>query len=336
MVLWRGVEVAFRAHVNSRFVSGRVAVSVCFFLLGMLLAAPSGWAQEVGHYVPGVANIRDFTMPPKGCYYVQYNSFYSSDTFKNSNGIKVDTVTIGDTIIMVELDVDVFSITPTLICNTGLKVLGAEYAFYAALSVANSSLGATLTIRDQGLTVNESQVAFGDLYLQPLWLGWRGKRYDLSAGYGFYAPLGQYTPRARDNVGLGFWSHEFRGSGTYYVTEKRTTALMLTVNYELNADRKQGFDLKPGDYIAAEWGLSQYLSERLEVGFAGSHIWQITDDTGADRRNTVHDRVHGMGFQAGYWPIKQKLNLTGRLLWEFGARDRLEGTWLNIALTYIF
>ncbi|MEE9568092.1 MAG: hypothetical protein V3W37_01800 [Candidatus Binatia bacterium] len=43
-----------------------------------------------------------------------------------------------------------------------------------------------------------------------------------------------------------------------------------------------------------------------------------------------------MGFQVSYWPIAKKLNLAGRVLWEFEARDRLEETWSTITLTYIF
>jgi hypothetical protein len=32
----------------------------------------------------------------------------------------------------------------------------------------------------------------GDMFVQPLWLGWNSKHWDFALGYGFYAPLGRY------------------------------------------------------------------------------------------------------------------------------------------------
>jgi hypothetical protein len=54
----------------------------------------------------------------------------------------------------------------------------------------------------------------GDLFVQPLWLGWGGARYDLSLGLGLYAPIGEYDEDADDNIGLGFWTGQIPGPDT--------------------------------------------------------------------------------------------------------------------------
>jgi hypothetical protein len=46
-------------------------------VLYMLLGGASGVsAGELGHYAPGLMNIRDFFVPEPGFYYAQYNYFY--------------------------------------------------------------------------------------------------------------------------------------------------------------------------------------------------------------------------------------------------------------------
>ncbi|MGH8569591.1 MAG: hypothetical protein ACREXU_16690 [Gammaproteobacteria bacterium] len=82
-------------------------------VLSMLLGGAGGVsAGELGHYAPGLMNIRDFFVPEPGFYYAQYNYFYSTDTLKNRNGDEVKSLTrsgpLGTTTASVDVDVDVF------------------------------------------------------------------------------------------------------------------------------------------------------------------------------------------------------------------------------------
>jgi len=305
-------------------------------ILTFLIMNPPVCAQEVGHYVPGVANIRDFAVPPPGFYYEQFNVYYGSDTFKNRNGRSLDSVTIGNRTIELDIDVDIFAIVPTLIWVSPFKLLGADYAAYIAPPLGSTSVGAALNAREFGREVDDSQFGIGDLFVQPLWLGWHGERFDVSLGYGVYAPTGKYDAGDRDNIGLGFWTNQFQLSGLFYVDKLKATAIMLAVTYEIHSN-KDGVDITPGDSVSFEWGISQYLSERLEVGVAGYSTWQVENDSGSDVVfRGVKDQVHAAGGQISYWPLKEKLNIAIRHLREFEAHARFQGSLTTLTLTYIF
>jgi hypothetical protein len=106
--------------------------------------------------------------------------------------------------------------------NTGFKILGADYGMYASLPFGGPSVQAALALGpDLGLEVDESAFALQDLFVQPLWLGWRWPNADLSVGYRFYAPSGRFEQGDPDNLGLGFWTHQFQLGGAYYFLKTR-------------------------------------------------------------------------------------------------------------------
>jgi hypothetical protein len=86
----------------------------------------------------------------------------------------------------------------------------------------------------------------GDLFVQPLWLGWTLTHWDVAFGYGFYAPTGKYdtttrplpggatvTTAAADNIGLGFWTHQLQGAVTWYPWAHKATAVITVLTYEI-------------------------------------------------------------------------------------------------------
>ena len=121
------------------------------------------------------------------------------------------------------MDVDAYAFAPTLIWVSPYEVFGAKYGAYVSLTLSNTSVGASLsTAAGSGRGAEESQFGLGDLFVQPLWLGWAREHWDFALGYGFYAPTGKYdtetvtlpivgplTSAAADNLGLGFWTHQF-------------------------------------------------------------------------------------------------------------------------------
>ena len=52
------------------------------------LAACAAHAAEIGHYAPGVVNIRDFAMPEPGLYGVLYTYYYSTDRLNDAEETK--------------------------------------------------------------------------------------------------------------------------------------------------------------------------------------------------------------------------------------------------------
>jgi hypothetical protein len=318
-------------------------------------------AGETGHFAPGVPNIRDFAVPEPGFYGVLYNYLYTTDRLNDRNGNEVDSVFINPgpgpgVTLDLAVDVDVYAIAPTFIWVSPWTILGGKYGAYISLSFGNTSVGAALaTQTGSGRSAEESQFDAGDVFVQPLWLGWTKEHWDFALGYGFYAPIGKYdtetvtlpvvgpvTVEAADSIGYGFWTHQFQGAATWYPWADRRMAVAGALTYEIN-DEKEDFDLTPGDVLSLNWGISQYLPLRedqsllLEVGLAGYNSWQISSDSGNDAPNPpVKDQVDAVGAQVGLTHVPWNATINFHYFYEFAAEDRFQGEsiGLNFAIKF--
>jgi len=122
-----------------------------------------------------------------------------------------------------------------IIGGAGLLAVGADrlgipvYGIIAGLGVGGLAIAlATRTGRGGGVDFSSSFGA-GDVFVEPLWLDWSFKHWDLGLAYGFYAPVGRYdtetmnlpavgpiTVEEEDNIGLGFWTHQVQGAVSWY------------------------------------------------------------------------------------------------------------------------
>jgi hypothetical protein len=323
------------------------------FTAVLALMPPPSQGGEVGHFMPGVPSIRDYVVPEPGFYTAVMNYGYSADRVNDAGGDRQGNITINPgpgpgLTLKPEIDVEIYAISPTFIWVTDWKALGANYAAYVAPSFATASISGSLsTLRGRGVSGNhESDLGVGDLFVQPIWLGWNQKH------YGFYAPTGRYDTEnvtlpivgtykteALDNIGLGFWTNQFQGAVSWYPWEDKRMAVSGVLTYETHGE-KADFDFTPGDNLTFNWGISQFLpltkSQKLllEVGPMGYSSWQVTDDKGSDAKNTgAHDEVHAVGCQIGLTYVPWMLSINFRYLNEFAARDRFQGQsfGLNIA-----
>ena len=218
----------------------------------------SAHASEIGHYAPGVLNIRDFAVPDPGFYGVLYTYAYTTDRLNDAHGNEVDTVTINPgpgpgVTLDLDVDVDVYVLAPTLIWVSPWQILGAKYAAYISVPFGNTSVGASLaTSTGTGRSADTSQFGMSDVFVQPLWLGWTKEHWDLALGYGFYAPTGAYdtetvtlpvvgpvTAEASDNIGYGYWTHQFQGAATWYPWADRRMAVVGALTYEINGNKER-------------------------------------------------------------------------------------------------
>lgn len=346
------------------------------FLAALVLAivAQTAHAGEQGHYYPGILNVRDAVQPPKGFYYATYNPYLTSDAFVNADGDEIDqisasvsrTKTIGagparlDLTLTgtlsanVDVDLEVYTSQHVLMWVTEHQILGANYGFFIAPSYGNANLEVgldvtgtgTLTIGEEAQTVTASKHidveaskdGFGDLLVQPVWLGWHGPEHDASIAYAFWAPTGAYDSEDPVNVGLGYWTHQAQASFAWYPTilAPKATALVVTGIYGYHTE-KDGFDLTPGQTVDLEYGISQYLHPQIEIGVSGYHHWQITDDEGSDAAaEPVKDSTNGVSAQVAVWPIEHKFYISFRYAWDFGTEDRFESETATINGVYVF
>ena len=321
----------------------------------LCLPKPAEAQQEVGHFAPGVLSIRDFAMPEPGLYGALYSYKYYTTQLNDANGNQIKSITIhpgngpSETIDL-NVDVNVGVIAPTIIWVSKWKILGANYGAYISPSFSNTSVGASLSIyTGSGRSSNESQFGVGDIYVQPLWLGWTKKYFDIAFGYGFYAPTGKYktqtitlpsggsiTGEDADNIGYGFWTNQFQVAGSWYPWEDRRMAIATALTYEIHGNKKD-YDLKPGQDLSLNWGISQYLPLQsdqmvlLEVGPAGYESWQVTDDTGSDALvPPTKDQVHAIGFQVGLTQVKWNAALNFHYFYEYAAKDRCQGSSIGL------
>jgi len=326
-------------------------------ILALVFGTERGWAAEVGHYAPGVANIRDLAMPEPGFYGILYNYRYRTTRLNDASGDEVGSVTIqrpGGPGVTLDLDVDVtaYAFSPALLWVSPWTILGARYGAFIIGVFGDNSIGAALaTATGRGVGGGSSQFGVGDLFVQPIWLGWSPSHWDFALGYGFYAPIGSYDTEevtlpivgaiqteAPDNIGLGFWTHQFQGAAISYPWLDRRMAIVAALTYEIHGN-KLDFDLTPGQDLTLNWGVSQYLplvadqSLLLELGVAGYDSWQITDDSGSDARNpSVHDQVHAVGGQLGLTFVPWSMSLNVRYMHEVASEDRFQGSSIGINL----
>lgn len=309
-------------------------LKVCLAVVAVFWGAEISVAGELGHYMPGVASIRDFPVPPEpGFIYEQYNLLYSTDTYVDRNGDEANSISIGSTTLNIDADIDTFAIQPTFIWVTDQTILGARYAAYIGIPVVNASFQAALSTETRyGLSIDDSEWGLGDVYVQPIWLGWNTKHFGATIAYGAYAPTGEYEDGATDNTGLGFWTHQFQAGVTWYPWEHQGTAVMINGAYEIHHE-KDGADITPGDRFSLDWGVSQYLPINkegtllVELGITGYSQWQVDKDSGADVVDAlnVKDEVHGIGGQIGLASVPLNASLVFRYLKEFEAEARFEG-----------
>jgi len=341
-------------------VTRKTHVLTSVMLLGAVTAA-AACAGEIGHFAPGVFNIRDLAVPPPGFYGLIYNYRYSTDHVNDANGNRLSSVTIGgpggrSLTVGVDLDVSIYALVPALAWVSHKKVLGAKYGALLAPTFTNASLNGVLSAGvGAGRSASTGQFNVGDIFVQPVWLGWTGTHTDISYGYGFYIPSGKYQintftlpvvgpvrAEAADNTGYGFWTNQNQGALYLYPWADKRMAIQNALTWEIH-QKKRGFSLTPGQNLTWNWGLSQFLplkkdhSLLLEAGPTGYSSFQVSDDSGGAVRNPgVHDSVHAVGVQVGVTSVKKVMSFNFRWAHEFAAVDRFQGSSLGLNFSMRF
>lgn len=95
--------------------------------------------------------------------------------------------------------------------------------------------------------------------------------------------------------------------------------------------------MKPGNRFSLEWGVSQYLTERFELGIQGGHNWQVNDDTGDDVYwdAGIRDRKNTIAFNAGYWVWNERLYLAFKYGLDYGCRQRFKNNSFLLNIVFI-
>jgi len=236
---------------------------------------------------------------------------------------------------------DLLFIAPTYTFAT--PVLGGQLAVGVIGVVGNldTSIAGTLTaqvgpiVATRSGVLSDSFTGVGDLY--PLvTLKWnQGVHNYMVYGFGDI-PVGAYDSARLSNIGIGHGGIDF-GAGYTYLNP--TTGIEFsgvggfTYNFK-NPDTQY----QSGIDFHFDWGVSQFLSKQVFVGFVGYAYQQVTNDFGQPAiLGGFRSRVLGIGPQLGYiFKIGDNSAFLGvKGYGEFDAANRPSGwnTWLTFSIS---
>ncbi len=228
----------------------------------------------------------------------------------------------------------------------GLDILARANALGAAYTVAipagplltfgASVPWARVSVNSAEPLVSIDRLGVGDIFVQPLKLGWQQRRYDLVGAYAFFAPTGKFEPKTGVGVGRGHWTHQLSIGGAAYANANRARRASALLSYELNG-KKRGIDVTRGSLLHIQGGAGTPVYQGIVVGAAGYALWQVSDDRGAavpPRIAGARTRSYGLGPEIDIVIPQLRLRGEFRYEWNFGVRAAPQGQVLVGGLAY--
>lgn len=291
----------------------RVAFA-CVLLLA-IFSLPA-MAQERGQYIPGTAGLNSGMQTPEGFTYANLFTWYPSTKFKDQDGNTAPII----------FDLDLLVDVNLLAYTTKAKFLGANFGMAVAVPIVNTPV----SLPRLGAGINPTGI--GDIYVEPINLGWKLKKAEVKFAYGFVAPTGKFDETGVDTTTTDYWGHQLTFATTAYLDKSKLTQISFSSNWEFH-QKKRHEDLKVGNNMTLEAGVGKIFVQNqgkqlVQFGVVGYAEFQLTNDSGtAVAPLTAHnkDRVFAIGPELGVILPTKKFNFLVRVLPEFGARNRTRG-----------
>lgn len=294
---------------------------VCLLLLA-IISLPA-MAQERGQYLPGTAGLNSGMQTPEGITYANLFTWYPSTKFKDQNGNTAPII----------FDLDLLVDVNLLAYTTKAKFLGANFGMAVAVPIVNTPVSLPR------LGAGVSPTGIGDIYVEPINLGWKRKKADVKFAYGFVAPTGKFDATGTDTTTTDYWGHQLTFATTAYLDKTKLTQVSFSTNWEFH-QKKRHEDLKVGNNMTLEAGVGKIFVQNqgkqlVQFGVVGYAEFQLTNDSGtavhALRANNK-DRVFAIGPELGVILPTKKFNFLVRVLPEFGARNRTQGVTVVVGI----
>lgn len=320
--------------MNKQNRSGKSPYAAIIFLLTQLiLLNTASHAQLKGTHVLGDAGLQSGTQAPPSFTLAVPVYDYHTSKFVTANGDKIDAESINMFLV---------GLGGSLVTNK--KILGGNYGASILLAFASNRI-------EGNLVSTKSSLAFTDMYIQPLQLGWKTKRADFNFGYGLYLPTGKYEEGGDDNSGLGMVSNEFSAGSTVYLDPKKQWNFSALFSYAFNSEKKNTFDntIQAGNLLSIEGGLGKtwykpvkgsQLPMIINAGMVYYMQFKTTDDkmdipvlgdsSYVDLDNKDH--VFALGAEANVFIPTIKSSVGIRWVSEISAKNRTQGNTFFITL----
>jgi hypothetical protein len=289
----------------------------------LLLTANAGAQQLI---IKGMYGMMAGTQPPPGFYVGAFGNVDWADDLKTGGG---------DTIHGPKLTQEIFG--PLIMWVSPYKIFGADFGATVAAPFANTRAEFP-RLNDFGAS---SGIAFSQLYVVPISLGWHLKDplplspggADITVHYAFYAPTGRYTAGAPNNTSLGMWSNEISARLTAFFDKDRNWHGSAALFYDFNS-KKEGQDWKTGNPFTFMGGLGRNYGAKESLfsgwaGLVGYSQFQVTDTTGVDAPLVARENKSRI-YSAGPEFTTLQGALTVRYFWQFGGKFSTQGQGLYV------
>lgn len=294
--------------------------SLATMLLLLLLPIRALAQQELGHKVLGTLGFDAGSVQEPGFYLADRFAWYAANTLVDRNGNELP----------VGLDSDA-------IVNAFGAAISLEIPRLSTFWMANAGIPlARARLNTQRPEASLDRYGFGDLYVQPLKLGWRLPHADVVTGYAFYAPTGRSATGGTGGVGRGHWTHELSLGSAVYFDQLRRWRFSALGSLELNT-KKRDIDVTRGSTIQVQGGVGGPIVGPLLAGVDGYGLWQVTDDSGADLPPVLlgaRDRVYGIGAELGLVLPPIRSRFTVRYTHDLSVRSRPLGQLLLVGIAF--
>lgn len=286
------------------------------------LYATKAPAQNRGVYPLGLSAINSGVSPEPGLTYSDSFLFYSRSEQK---GASSEVLATGQHSVLLDMN--------TLLWASNGEIAslgGARFSSAVTVPITNHALSSPV----QGSISGGG--GFGDLYFQPVILGWREQRVDFRAIAGLLAPTGKFNARATDNVGNGYWTPVLAAGETFYISEDKRTTFSAFEMYELHSTQ-WGTHIHPGDTYDFDYSLMRTISFRdsqLQFGLVGYAAWQTTAKTGPEITPAEEDqryRVNAIGGGLNYILPTRNLNLGFKFFDEYSNQWTYQGFSIQVS-----
>jgi hypothetical protein len=222
--------------------------------------------------------------------------------------------------------------------TTGSAALGAGVASGVTSGIQSS---VNSKVNSQLAAKNGSAGAWGDLEFAPV-LNWEiGDHQTATFTPTLIVPTGKYDKNAATNSGFGKF-YTFRPSFQYgFIGDGWDVGARMVLSFNT---KNKDTNYKSGTMFNVDFAAMKFVTEDLRVGLQGYVVNQLTKDSSddatvqaaIDAADGAKMRAYAAGPALGWIVNGGEMVVEGKLLKEFGARNRSEGTTYMLMLSKPF
>lgn len=324
----------------------RLHFSPCLLALALVANVANATERNQLRSLPGLPGF-DLTAPLlPGLYFQSNYQHYSADRVNSNDGNPAISPTPQPGILVradAKVRADVLALRGTWLSesNWGDGKLGLSVTVplvRTEVTVTPTILGGQAVpaiiaaVNAQAAVASGRQNGLGDVEIAPF-VDFQTDESRTTVALAVVAPTGQYESMRQINTGAGkFWT--IRPIVTLAKVYENGIEIGARTSYSING-KNSDTQYTSGQYLQSDFSALYGIKEGVKAGLAGYFIYQTTDDkgTGAPSHGN-RAKVFGIGPAVSWQSESGSTALESKLLKEYGAKNRPEGTtfWARLFL----